>query len=168
MKVNALSAVLFYSLIIISPYSYSSEYKIQSYLYISHIKKSSPNNINNSKDIIVQNTLLSSWTIHNFYENDSIVPPIDNSVINLEFSDDRKSFSGFAGCNRIRGNLYISTNTNEINFNEIISTKAFCAFQQQEDKFINLLENVNNYKVEDEELFLIENNKIIMSFVLTK
>ena len=82
--------------------------------------------------------------------------------LTLSFNDSTKQVSGFAGCNRFFGSYTIEKN--KIKFGPIGATKMLChgAKEKIETAFFKALESANTLSIADNELKLLDNNKIVL------
>lgn len=89
-----------------------------------------------------------SWMLESFRELDMLLLPVENTEVTLTFSSDG-TISGSAGCNLIFGEF--STTGNRITFSHIGSTKIACRDEvaQQEQRFLDGLENAETYLMAD-------------------
>lgn len=79
----------------------------------------------------------------------------------ITINEDLKSFSGKGGCNNINGSLAV--NGNLIIFDKIRSTKMYCENMPQENLFLKNLRQANNYKIVGGELFLYQDQVLLMT-----
>lgn len=108
--------------------------------------------------------LIGRWEISSFNGNDSVETIFNNRRPYINFSDSIQ-FNGNTGCNSISGDLTL--NQNKITFKVLLSTKMFC-INIPEDEFIRLLESINTFKIEKENLYLLKDNKLLLAFKYSK
>lgn len=83
-----------------------------------------------------------------------------NSYITI--TEDMKSFSGKGGCNNIGGELIVKENS--IKFDKVFATRMYCMENmEQEDLFVKNLNEINNYKIVGDELFLYKDKELVMT-----
>ncbi|MCF1420647.1 META domain-containing protein [Mangrovimonas futianensis] len=85
------------------------------------------------------------------------------SKLTMEFNDENKMVSGFAGCNRFTGNY--KTSDKKLNFGPLATTKKLCPGEgmKVEDHFLKLLDQVKNYEFKNNTLYLKdEDNKTLI------
>ncbi|HLA56637.1 MAG TPA: META domain-containing protein [Flavobacterium sp.] len=73
-------------------------------------------------------------------------------------------FTGFAGCNRLKGKLDI-TEGNHIKFNDLITTKMSCMPENKEPAFLQALQSITKYEIKDNALLLSDGNQTQLVFV---
>jgi heat shock protein HslJ len=81
----------------------------------------------------------------------------------IEFSPSERRFTGNGGCNRLSGN-YSLEKKGSVRFGEVISTKMSCTDIAFETTFLQTLNEVDRYTVEDNSLFLKDGNKVLLVF----
>lgn len=82
----------------------------------------------------------------------------------LNFYGSNETFSGFTGCNKISGR-YKMTGTNSISFqNAAPSTKMVCIGDYNETDFLNTLHRVTAFKAANNQLQLMEGDKVLLTF----
>ncbi|OUR93208.1 hypothetical protein A9Q87_05855 [Flavobacteriales bacterium 34_180_T64] len=79
--------------------------------------------------------------------------------LSLEFDSKTNKVSGFSGCNNFTGTY--SIDGSHISVSQLITTQAFCKpkINQFERKFLEYLTNASSYKIVNDELILIRDNK---------
>lgn len=70
----------------------------------------------------------------------------------LEINSKMANFSGFGGCNRIRGSLFQEREI--LRFTNVLSTKMACDPKNKEDQFLKALQSSTTYKIENNRLYL--------------
>lgn len=113
----------------------------------------------------VQNSLQGSFSVEKI--NDENV-----SELGLTFIIDpiNKSVSGNSGCNTYSGNYELSE-ANLINFNKVFTSKKYCVEKEKneiEKKYIGILSNSFNIKLQKEKIELISNSNETIRILLTK
>ncbi len=78
----------------------------------------------------------------------------------IAFDDKEKKVSGFAGCNNFFG-AYESSD-GQLNLNQMGLTRKMCPDMTVEKAFINNLESVSYYKIENEKLKFFGKDDVIM------
>jgi heat shock protein HslJ len=81
----------------------------------------------------------------------------------IEFSPSERRFTGNGGCNRLSGNYSIEKK-GMVRFGEVISTKMSCADIAFETTFLQTLNDIDRYTIEDNSLFLKDGNKVLLVF----
>lgn len=80
---------------------------------------------------------------------------------NLLFVLSQKQFNGTGGCNRISGNYEIAKR-GKIKFSNVVSAKMMCTDQKFEDRFLEVLNEVDGYAVENNRMFLKKGKEVVM------
>lgn len=80
----------------------------------------------------------------------------------IEINAKEKSFMGFAGCNQIRGTLFVEQDL--IRFTNIIQTKMLCAPPNQENDFLKALQSSTRYNFEEDQLILSNPDRETLRF----
>lgn len=80
---------------------------------------------------------------------------------NLLFVPSQKQFNGTGGCNRISGS-YTLPKKGSITFSNVISTKMMCGDQAFENRFLEVLKEVDGYEVENNSMLLKKGKEIVM------
>lgn len=70
----------------------------------------------------------------------------------LEIKHQNKTFSGFGGCNRIRGALFQEREL--LRFTDISSSEILCDPKNKEDFFIKTLQSTTQYEIKNNRLYL--------------
>lgn len=84
-----------------------------------------------------------------------------NRDAHLNFSPADKRFTGSGGCNRISGTYEITT-SGRIDFSDPTRTRMACDDIAFEDNFLNLLERVDRFTVENNRMYLKDNNRVLL------
>jgi len=105
----------------------------------------------------------SFWVLETLNE-EQITHPEDPREIGFKLDSNNNRISGFGGCNNFMGS-YTLSNTDQIKFSQIASTKMAC-FQSTFDErlLFEALEKVDNYIVSVNHLILKSGNKTILTF----
>jgi len=80
----------------------------------------------------------------------------------LEINSKMANFSGFGGCNRIRGSLFQERET--LRFTNVLSSKMACDTKNKEDLFLKALQSSITYKIENNRLYLSNPDGIKLVF----
>ena len=107
----------------------------------------------------------SSWRDRKWVVSEVNGTPVQLSGTNrdahLYFSPSDKRFTGSGGCNRISGS-YTINNNGRLSFSEPNRTKMACDDIAFEDNFLNLLERVDRYTVENDMMLLKDGNRVVL------
>jgi heat shock protein HslJ len=110
-----------------------------------------------TQQISITNT---EWKLVKMYDEDlsALTPPLT-----LTLDEAQKKISGFAGCNRFFGGYELNQST--LKFGNTGSTKMFCQDKSEiESNYFKALGEVQSFKSENEKLFLLSGEKIILEF----
>ncbi len=80
---------------------------------------------------------------------------------NLLFVPAQQQFNGTGGCNRISGSYAISKK-GKISFSNVVSTKMMCGDQAFEDRFLEVLNEVDGYAMEGTSMLLKKGKEVVM------
>jgi len=84
----------------------------------------------------------------------------------ITFNTSEMRISGSGGCNRISGVINAQSGSDRISFGPTIATRMACINMEAEITFLNLLEKVACFKIENNKLTLYDSNRNeLMSFV---
>ncbi len=83
----------------------------------------------------------------------------ETPMLNIQSGD--HTINGTTGCNRLNGTYKVAGDS--IRFDEIVTTKMACK-GDTENQFLKALRKVNLYKVEDEQLMLMDDEKTLLLF----
>lgn len=88
----------------------------------------------------------------------------DNNV-SILFSKDNSHFAGFSGCNRYFGKFEVKKEN--LNLMDIGSTKIACPDNDMsfENNFLNNLNKVTNYSINQDTLFLKNKDRVVFVFI---
>jgi heat shock protein HslJ len=101
-----------------------------------------------------------NWTLKTVFDQD--VSGLEKPIT-LNFNPEKHAIAGFAGCNQYFGTY--TSNKSTVSFQGIGSTRMFCQeTMATEMKFLTALEQVESFKIEDDALLLLADDKIILEF----
>ena len=75
----------------------------------------------------------------------------------MELYTNENRFSGFSGCNRMTGSL--SFEWDVLRFEQVASTRMACPNMEQEGKFLEALQGITRYAMENNRLYLSNDGK---------
>lgn len=84
-------------------------------------------------------------------------------IPSISFYGLNETFSGFTGCNKYSGRYKISGNKITL-LNGAASTKMVCIGEYDEQEFLNSLQRVNIFRVNNERLELIDGTDVVLTF----
>jgi heat shock protein HslJ len=86
------------------------------------------------------------------------------SVPTIMFTQDGHRVSGNAGCNRMMGSFTLS-GTNELKLGPMAATKMACPEMKIEDTYLQTLDKVTNYSIDNGDLLLHHDSKVVAKFI---
>lgn len=100
------------------------------------------------------------WTLTGINGDDfSATGNQETPMLNMQSKD--HTVNGTTGCNRLSGKFEVAGDS--ISFNKLITTKRACE-GKTEQHFLKALEKVNTYKVENEQLILMDDEEKVLVF----
>ena len=79
---------------------------------------------------------------------------------NIQLNAEESRFGGRGDCNSVMGK-YTATKDRKIKFEGVASTRAMCPNQEQENKFIAMLQSVDSYDIDGNLLMLFHNGELV-------
>lgn len=88
----------------------------------------------------------------------------DRETVTLLVTRDPENVSGFSGCNRYFGKF--TSKKDKLSFSQMACTLMACPEQDMdlERRYLESLEKVNNYTIENDTLFLRKDEKVLLIF----
>lgn len=103
-------------------------------------------------------SLASQWVLESF-NNKNFIISTKSSYITI--NNDLKIYEGDGGCNSVSGEVVVKDDT--IKFGKATMTKMACDNLEQESLFIQSLNKATKYKIVGGELFLYEDDNLLMT-----
>lgn len=102
------------------------------------------------------------WTLKTL--NGEVLNPEEfrEELPRIEINAAQKSFRGFAGCNRMTGQIFSEDTL--LRFSKIVTTEMLCAPPNKENEFLKALQATTSYKIENNRLILSNPNGLSISF----
>ena len=110
----------------------------------------------------IMNILNAKWALQSLAGQSSLGDLFSSKLPFLQFDTQAKRISGNNGCNSLTGPLNI-TEGNKISFAQMASTKMACP-GNGENVFMNALNKVTNFKVDNGILTLLNGAQELMKF----
>lgn len=88
-----------------------------------------------------------------------------NEFPTIEINSSDNSFMGFAGCNRVNGNLFFENNL--LRFKDVVTTEMMCESSNKELEFLNALQSSTHYSIENNRLTLSNPSETLIVFKKT-
>ncbi|MCW9707479.1 copper resistance protein NlpE N-terminal domain-containing protein [Fodinibius salsisoli] len=102
------------------------------------------------------------WTLHALKGKEVSKQDSLRKVPDLQFDLKNNKVYGNNGCNQINGNL-VTVTDDSLSFGQMISTKMACP-GDMEARFMDALQQVNSYTIEQGQLLLLSDNDTLMTF----
>lgn len=80
----------------------------------------------------------------------------------MEINSAKNNFSGYAGCNRMSGQIFSEKKL--IRFQKIAVTKMMCPDDQNEVAFLKALQKVTQYEIKNNRLYLSNPDEQLLVF----
>ncbi|MBV7439879.1 META domain-containing protein [Weeksellaceae bacterium TAE3-ERU29] len=108
-----------------------------------------------------ENKLVNNWVLQN---DKSIEYGLNSEPLSINFSKsaEENKISGFAGCNKFFGNY--SAFNGKLIISNIGATKMACPQLDAEGQYLSLLGKANRYEIKGNNLFLYNNNLLLLHF----
>jgi heat shock protein HslJ len=102
---------------------------------------------------ITDSRLHDIWVLEKLNGQKVNLADFTKEVPNLEINSSTSTFMGFAGCNRMNGNIFFEKGL--LRFTNTITTRMACGENNKENEFLKTLQSTTTYKVENLRLILI-------------
>jgi heat shock protein HslJ/uncharacterized membrane protein len=113
---------------------------------------------------VLDNRLNVPWTLQQIKGKTVMPGDFGKELPYMDLHINIEQFTGFAGCNRLKGKLDI-TDGNHIKFNDLITTKMSCMPENKEPAFLQALQSITKYELKDNALLLSDGNETELVFV---
>jgi heat shock protein HslJ len=111
-------------------------------------------------------SLQGTWKLSSINKESVNTIEYTNGTPELTFDVADKKVNGSTGCNRVTGNFTVEKE-NSITFLPLASTRMFCP-SDGEKKFLEVLQSVTHYKVNNDKLILLSDTREVMRFTVIK
>jgi heat shock protein HslJ len=102
------------------------------------------------------------WVLESLEEQRVSVEQLREEFPYIEINTREKRFFGFAGCNRINGQIFSEQSL--IRFTKIAQTKMLCAPPNKETEFLNALRSSTHFEIINNQLILSNPDRETMRF----
>lgn len=102
------------------------------------------------------------WVLEKLGEEEVTVDMFTKELPNMEINTKDNKFFGYAGCNNMRGSIFFEKGL--LRFTQVISTKKACMGENKEDEFLKALQSSVEYRIEDNRLYLYNDNGMQLVF----
>lgn len=87
----------------------------------------------------------------------------DTRTAYIRLEENEKDVDGFTGCNKISGSYTLSGE--QLQLSELSTTRMACPDMEAENRLMNALRRVNNYKLSGDLLTLFDGEKAVATFM---
>ncbi|RSK41348.1 META domain-containing protein [Mangrovimonas spongiae] len=136
-----------------SPYSVTVDYKKGA--------DSTFTKLNGCGTYITDYRLHDIWVLETLHNETVTTTDFKKKLPSIEINTTTNTFSGYAGCNTMRGALFYEKNL--LRFTDIITTKMMCANNKEND-VIKALKSATNYSIKNNRLHLFNPNEELLVF----
>ncbi|MDD7886527.1 META domain-containing protein [Flavivirga sp. 57AJ16] len=103
-------------------------------------------------EYIIDYRLHDLWVLETLNGNEITKESFKKDLPSMEINAASKSFTGYAGCNRMNGELFFEFGV--LRFTDISTTKMMCGQNNLENEFLMTLKSTTSYKIENNRLWL--------------
>lgn len=107
--------------------------------------------------------LSGQWEMISWKDFRNLEDAFPSGVPNFNIESEKGTITGFNGCNQLQGKLRYDRQTGFLQFYTLASTKMFCN-TVPELELTNSLTRINRYKVNQDQLVLMVDEKVVMEF----
>ncbi len=107
-------------------------------------------------------SLESYWILESIGKKAVDVSEFSQNIPHIKIQVTANTFTGFAGCNIIRGSLFSEVEV--LRFVDVVSTKKMCGQASLEDQFLEALKGATTYKLSGDNLQLKNPSRVLMQF----
>lgn len=105
--------------------------------------------------------LIGEWKLQN---NNSNTLGLGEKPVSIAFdAEEKDKISGFAGCNYF-GGMYTKSE-GYLTFSDIYTTRRACPDLDIEQQFLDLINNVNRFEIQGNDLYLYQDKLVLLHFV---
>lgn len=102
----------------------------------------------------IDNKLNETWTLDLLNGKQVTTKDFTKELPKIEIKSSASTFSGFSGCNVVKGALF-SKGKGQIQFLNVVTEQKKCAASNKEEEFMKLLKTTESYSIENNKLTLI-------------
>lgn len=102
------------------------------------------------------------WVLENLNDRQVDETEFDKNLPSIEINTKPNTFSGYTGCNRLNGKLFYERGV--LRFMNSATTMKMCGPNNREREFLNALNAVTDYKIENNRLWLFNPSKQLLVF----
>ena len=93
--------------------------------------------------------------------DENVQPEEDKFTI--QFLEEENRFAGVGDCNRLTG-VFQLNDKREVRFDQMGMTRMMCPNQEAEDRFVEMINKVDNYDIDGNMLLLFEGKTLLAVF----
>jgi heat shock protein HslJ len=115
-------------------------------------------------DIVTQDdTILDAYWMLVSVEGQNVVKDKDSRTAFIRFQEKENDVHGFTGCNKFSGKYNLTEQV--LKLSELSTTRMACADMAMENKLMQVLEQVDSYRISKNLLTLYAGDKAVATFV---
>lgn len=111
---------------------------------------------------VIPPSLHDIWALEKMNGENMAASKFEKEIPYIEINSSTGKFMGFAGCNRINGELFFEKSV--LRFTKIATTRMACGPNNRENELLHSLESVTTYQVENSHLILTNPSGIELVF----
>lgn len=119
--------------------------------FLSSCKPTKDTNAMGTDAKVIENKLSEVWILEMMNGKQVTAKDFMNQLPEIELTPSTATFSGYTGCNAMKGVLY-SKGKGQLRFLNITSEKKKCKEAKKEEEFMKLLKTTERYSVENGKL----------------
>lgn len=108
-----------------------------------------------------ENALEEKWELTEM-DGEAVEEIFPHNHPTIEFKVKENQVAGFAGCNQFRGQLVLDESY--IKIVGVVATKKACPLLDEEEEFLAILQEVDQYQLSGKELSLWSNGQLLLKF----
>ncbi|WP_347158104.1 META domain-containing protein [Pontibacter chitinilyticus] len=98
-------------------------------------------------------------------EGQSPQAPNNTKTAYIRFEENDNDVHGFTGCNKFSGKYEADPERSKLTMNSLSATEVACPNADTENKLMQVLQNVDSYRISDNILTLYVGNKAVATFM---
>lgn len=128
---------------------------------ITRSKDKAPTLFKGCGNYITDYRLNDLWVLEEI-QGSRVIATNGKELPNMEINSAKNNFSGYAGCNRMSGQIFSEKKL--IRFQKIAVTKMMCPDDQNEVAFLKALQKVTQYEIKNNRLYLSNPDEQLLVF----
>lgn len=110
-----------------------------------------------------KDTIKDAYWVLMSLEGQEVQPLNDTRTAYIRLEENENDVDGFTGCNKISGSY--SLDDSRLQLSQLRTTRMACPNMEEENKLMEVLGRVNNYKLSGDLLTLFEGDKAVATFM---